>query len=229
MRSNVAKKMNMKSFFTLISMVVISTVAYADEKDGNASDNRSDVEQSQVAISLHTLLDEKNKHKDHKVIIAAYLVSHIEGGLICAENGDSKKRLLTTLSMQSSDNTKFKVTPAMRSRLVAKYGERGIKKDLPEYVGGLEGFGTGGFENGIPALITGIFKVGDYRLPNSILLKDHPYIVLTEVNEVEPNNPQWNAAQAKGEQGGADQPTTAPELKSEGKDKSQPESKFAPR
>lgn len=32
-----------------------------------------------------------------------------------------------------------------------------------------------------------------------------------------------------GEQGGADQPTTAPELKSEGKDKPQPESKVAPR
>ena len=31
------------------------------------------------------------------------------------------------------------------------------------------------------------------------------------------------------EQGGADQPTTAPELKSEGKDKPQPESKVAPR
>lgn len=33
----------------------------------------------------------------------------------------------------------------------------------------------------------------------------------------------------QGEQGGADQPTTAPELKSEGKDKPQPESKVAPR
>ena len=35
--------------------------------------------------------------------------------------------------------------------------------------------------------------------------------------------------EAKSEQGGADQPTTAPELKSEGKDKPQPESKVAPR
>ena len=196
-------------------------------KARNMIDNRSDVEPPQVIISLHTLLDEKNKHKDHRVTIAAYLVSHMEGRWICAENGDSKKRLLTTLSMRSSDNTKFKVTPAMRSRLVAKYGEQGINKDLPEYVGELEGWGTGGFENGIPALITGIFKVGDYKLSNSVLLKDHPYIVLTEVSEVEPNNPQWNAAQAKGE-GGADQPATAPQSKPSHDSTPNPESKPRP-
>ena len=59
----------------------------------------------------------------------------------------------------------------------------------------------------------------------------HERVVFPSISDgrTESTKPRGKPVVIRGEQGGADQPTTAPELKSEGKDKPQPESKVAPR
>ena len=179
-------------------MVAISTVACADEKDGNAIDKRQGVEPPQVAVSLHTLLDSQKTYKDHKVIIAAYFVTHMEGPWICAENGDWRKRLETTLAVKNLAATKFKLLGPTRSRIKAIIGRNSDGKTYPDAIIDSLALHLGDFKDGVPSLITGTFRVGHYSYPNGINLEDHPFIELEEIQEVDAGDPRWKAAQQKG-------------------------------
>jgi len=209
-----------------ILLALICALSSASAQDGQATgvQKREDKNSTANVVSLHEALKNKDKFKDKPVVLAAYFVTHFEGPWICAENGDWRKRLQTTLSVKNLASAKFLVTPATRSRILSKVGNPADGRELTEEVIGSLALHFGGYENGVPALLTGTFRVGDFSYPNGLNLKDHPYIELTEIREVGADNPQWKAAQPKGEQVGAGQPATRSESKSEGGDKPQPKS-----
>ena len=214
-------RQKMRNLIPLLILFACNSVGVADERAPKPV--KTDAPTS--IISLHELLEKRSKFKGKKVTIAAYFVTHPDGPWICGENGDWKKRLETTLSIKNVGAAKLKALDSTRDSVAKKLGFDKRDKPLPDKMFETLTLYYSQFSEGTPALITGTFEVGDYSyLSNGLDLKDHPFMTLIEIREVKANDPRWKAAQTKGEQGGARQPTTAPDSKSEGSEKTKPES-----
>ena len=192
----------MKSSLVLLIMIAISGVACPEVNDGIATEKQSEGKPLQAVVSLHELLARQKKYKDHKVTIAAYFVTHVDGPWIGAERDDSWKRLETTLSLKNVDKTKFKLIGTSRSRIRAFVGPDADGKPYPDAVIDSLALHFGDFKGGMQCLITGTFRVGHYSYPSGFSLENHPFIELEEIKEVDAGDPRWKAAQPKGEQSG---------------------------
>ena len=195
----------------------------AKERSDEASRKERSDEIIVEGVSLHELLENKDRYKDQSVVLAAYFVTHHDGPWICAENGDWKKRLQTTLSVEKFAAAKVKVTQATHARVASEFGKSEMGAAIPEETIREFAFHIGGFRNGLPALIRGTFRIGDYTSRTGFLQKNKPFLELDRVEEVYPDDPRWASKQREAEPAGTGQPATRPVVEPEGGDKPQPE------
>jgi len=203
-------------------------LACAMENEGADKQNFYAKESKAAVVNLHQLLKDQDKYKDQPVLLAAYFVTHCEGPWICSKKGDWRKRLETTLSIMNIGAAKLILLEPTRTRIEAKFGAP--DKDLPLHDEAIKSLAMAEFGDGVPALISGTFRVGKYTFSNGLKLDNHPFIELTHIQEVAANDARWRTVQPEGEQPGAAQPATKPADKVPPKDQpSTPTSKDAPR
>lgn len=192
--------LKMKSSPLLVCLIAVLGLSCAEKKQEAGKKEAEAVEPTKEAtnsiVSLRQLLEKKEQFKDQPVTIAAYFVTHFEGPWICAENGDSSMRLKTTLSLKNFDFQKIRLNKANRERIQAKFfsDQEGDtkEKDLSDEV--IRSLVRHEFPDGVPALITGTFRIGDYEYLSGFKLKDHPYIEVKEIQIVEADDPRWGIA-----------------------------------
>ena len=123
-------------------------------------------------ISLSFLQGNQAAYVDHEVAVATYLFTHEEGPWI----GDNlKKPLVDTMSLKVTE----------QSRLVAK--------DSAKFRWWYE------YQEGCPVVLSGIFRVGRWKIGHERFIENHPYIEVSQATEVGADDPSWKSHATKGE------------------------------
>jgi len=126
-------------------------------------------------ISLSFLQGNQADHVDQEVVVATYLFTHEEGPWI----GDNLKNpLADTMSLKINE----------QSRLVAK--------DSAKFRWWYE------YQEGYPVVLSGVFRVGRWKIGHERFIENHPYIEVSQATEVGADDPFWKSHTTRGEQDG---------------------------
>ena len=167
----------MKRPFTLLTCLCLPIASCGRNEEKSATKPLGDgASLNREVISLSFLQGNQAAYVDHEVAVATYLFTHEEGPWI----GDNLKKPL-------GDTMSLKITE--QSRLIAK--------DSAKFRWWYE------YQEGYPVVLSGVFRVGQWKIGHERFIENHPYIEVSQAIEFGADDPAWKTHITKGEQAGA--------------------------